>query len=369
MKIEVLQEHLINSLNQLQKVIPSKPQLPILSSVLFSAKNNTLQLSATDLYLGIQTEVPGKVIDEGVIAIPGKIFRDYIASLPIGKLLLTIEENTLTITSGGNTTTIQCSSPDEFPEFPVIEGETYSLSGEVLQQIDGSIRFATSLDPTRPVLTSLLFRFSSEGLQVVGTDGFRLATMTLLEQKTDELKQFLIPSKAIGEIARIGTQQQSGEILFTVSDKLKQALFIVGATTMSVRMIEGEYPPFEKIIPSEFSTQLVLDAKELEEQLKRALIFSRESSNTIKLTLSQDTLKINSTSPTYGTHEGTMNVKNISGERAEIAFNARYVLDFISALKPETIQFSMNESLTPAQFSPVHMENFKYIVMPFRVNE
>jgi DNA polymerase III subunit beta len=369
MKIEILQEHLITALNQLQKIVPTKPQLPILTSVLLKAQGNTIQLSATDLYIGIQTQVAGKVIEEGTVAIPGRIFRDYIASLSPGKLVLEMSQDTLTITLGGNTTTIQCSAPDEFPEFPVIEGETYALTNETLQHIDASIRFAASIDPTRPVLTSLLFHFSQDQLRIVGTDGFRLATIIIPHQHAQEEKSFLLPAKAINEIARIAAQQQIEEVSFTVSEKLKQALFIMGSTTLSVRLIEGEYPPYGKIIPPEFSTQIVMDAKELEEQLKRALIFSKESSNTVSFALSEQSLLIRAVSPTYGTHQGSMDVEMKQGSPTTISFNARYVLEFLSALKPEQVLFCMNEPLTPAQFRPVGMDEFIYIVMPFRVNE
>ena len=183
MKLEILQENLNTALNQIYRVIPNKPQLPILSSILLVASKNAITLSATDLYVGIKTTVAGKVIQPNSVAIPGKIFYSIIASLNPGKLVISLEENTLTVTSRNNKTTIQCLDAAEFPEFPKMNGKVNSLSVSSLEDIQNMVSFSTSIDPTRPVLTSLLFQFDKEGLLVVGTDGFRLATLKLTAEK------------------------------------------------------------------------------------------------------------------------------------------------------------------------------------------
>ena len=369
MKLEILQENLSAALNQIHRIIPTKPQLPILSSILLEADKNNITLSATDLYVGIKTTVSGKVTKPSNVAIPGRIFYSIITSLNPGKLTLSLEKNTLTIISQNNKTTIQCLDTTEFPEFPEMNGKVHSLSVSSLEDIQHMVGFSTSLDPTRPVLTSLLFQFNQEGLLVVGTDGFRLSTLKLPTEKIKTDAHFLVPAKAITEVVRITSSQDVDDVSLKISEKLKQAVMSIGSTQLYVRLIEGEYPPFEKIIPNEFSLEAELDGIEFENQLKRAQIFARESSNIIRLKFSKGELIITAMSSSYGKQEGRMMVEAIKGSEGEIAFNSRYLLDFVSALKPEKVRFFMSESLTPAMMRPVDQENYQYIVMPFRVNE
>ena len=369
MKLEILQENLNTALNQLHRIIPNKPQLPILSSILLEASKDSITLSATDLYVGIKTTVAGKISQSGRLAIPGKIFYSSINSLNPGKLTLSLKGNTLTIISQNNKTTIQCLDETEFPEFPKMSGEKHSLGASSLEDIQKMVVFSTSIDPTRPVLTSLFFQFNQDGLLVVGTDGFRLTTLKLSAEKINNDIQFLIPAKAVSEVTRIISTQEIENISLKISKELKQVVMIIGSTQFFVRLIEGEYPPFNKIIPTQYTLKVELDGVEFENQLKRAQIFARESSNIIRLKFSKGELLITAASSSYGKHEGKMSVEVIEGNEGEIAFNSRYLLDFMSALKPEKIKFSMNESLTPAMLCPDNRENYQYIVMPFRVNE
>ena len=369
MKLEILQENLNAVLNQLNRIIPSKPQLPILSSILVEAKENQITLFATDLYLGIKTSVPGKVIKPGKIAIPGKMFFNIIKSLGVGKLKLDFAESTLTIISDDNRTTLACLDESDFPEFPEVDGTVHTLKSTSITEIQSMVSFSTSSDPTRPVLTAILFQFSQAGLLAVGTDGFRLATLSLKTEKMTEESSFLIPAKAIAEISKISSSQEVTEISLQISEQLKQIVLSIGQTQFFVRLIEGDYPPYQKIIPSDFILEAEIDGQEFESQLKRAQVFAKESSNIIRLKFSQAGLMISAVSSAYGTQEGKMMAEIIRGESGEIAFNSKYLLDFMSALKPEKISFLMNESLTPAMMRPTNKKEFQYIVMPFRVNE
>ena len=376
MKLEILQENLVDSLKSVQKVIPSKPQLPILSSILITAQKNKISLAATDLYVGMQTDVQGKIEKPGQVAVPGKLFYRSISSLKPGKLKIELEEDSLKISSTSNETSIQCLPPTEFPEFPQIEGEKVELKTEILQEIDEKVSFSASIDQTRPVLTALLFEFNQAGLLVVGTDGFRLATLNLkpdasLEIPDGESISYLIPAKAVSEAASLGQQEVEEKISFTVSDELKQALFEIGKTKLFVRLIEGEYPPFGKIVPDGFSLIVELEGEAFADQLKRAQVFAKEASNIVHLIFEDGQLKVVAKSPSFGQQEGELDYKAIKGDdqEREIAFNTKYLLDFINSLKPEKIKFFMNESLTPAMIRPDGDENYQHIVMPFRVNQ
>lgn len=370
MKVLLLQENLVVVLDFLQKFIPNKPQLPVLSSVLLETKGTgQISLSATDLYLGISSQLSATVEKEGVLVVPGKIFRDTVANLSPGKVELEFKKGSLTITSESNVSTIQCQTKEDFPEFPKIEGQETSISQQNLEKINSLVGFSASIDQTRPVLTSLLFEFGTAGLMVVGTDGFRLATLVLQDMTVAENGKILIPAKALAEIARISSKLGQEEVVFNVSRKLKQVFFIIGDTTVFVRLIDGEFPPFNKIIPTDYSVEATIDAQELETHLKRAMVFARDASNIIRFQLKSGKLVIKASSPTFGEQQGSMEVEMKNKQDRKIAFNARYLLEFLATVKTERVEFFMNESLTPAMIRPEGEQDYRYIVMPFRVNE
>lgn len=371
-KIQLLQENISKSLNYLQKAIPSRPQLPILSSIHVKIIEASCVFSATDLYFGVRSSSPCQSDGEGEMVVPGKELREIILSLPPGKISLEYDNATLTIKSGKSKSTLQCYDSDDFPEFPAVEGEAKSITMNDLERINSLVVFSTSLDQARPVLTSALFSYTDKTLEVVGTDGFRLSRLVLKngnsKKETSETASLLIPAKSINEVFRISSQQEEEKVEFRVSDELKQALFIVGEVEIFVRLIEGSYPPFEKIIPTTSSTSVSFNAKELLDNIKRANIFSRDSSNIVKFSFTKNSCLIKADSPSLGTFEGELEQAVVGGDEAEIAFNSKYLLDFLQAIKEDEIEFTMTDGLKPATFTPKGQTNYQYVVMPFKVN-
>ncbi len=379
MKITVLQENLKQELDYLQKVIPSRPQLPILSSILLKIEKNKLLLAATDLYLGIRSSMVVEVKEAGSLVVDGDTFRSLIASLSPGKIDLELSEAVLNITQGKTKVKLSCQSAEEYPQFPEVNGNQFKLKVTDLEKVQNLVVFASSNDQTRPILTALLMKFSSQGLTVIGTDGFRLASAVFNDLKFSFAQELLVPAKAITELLRLAKQSQAEEVEVTVADELKQLLFKVGSVDFFVRLIEGDYPPYQKIVPPSFKLSVVIDSDEFLQQLKRAQIFARETSNIVRLSLkNQDKstfLVIKAISPSYGEYLSEILVELATdlGEEEvaaiQIAFNAVYLIEFINAVNSEKITMSINESLKPAQFVNPKNKNYFYISMPFRVNE
>jgi DNA polymerase-3 subunit beta len=379
MKITVLQENLKQELDYLQKVIPSKPQLPILSSILLKIEKNKLLLAATDLYLGIRSSLVVEVKEKGSLVVDGDTFRSLISSLSPGKIDLELNESVLKITQGKTKVKLSCQSADEYPQFPEVKGNQLKLKVVDLEKIQNLVVFSSSNDQTRPVLTALLMKFSSEGLKVVGTDGFRLASVVFNNLKFSFEQELLVPAKAITELLRIAKQSQVKEIEVIVADQLKQLLFKVNSVDFFVRLIEGDYPPYQKIVPPSFKLSVLIDSDEFLSQLKRAQIFARETSNIIRLSLkNQDKstfLVIKAISPSFGEYLSEILVELETDlvkeeiKEIQIAFNALYLIEFINAVDSEKIKMSINESLKPAQFISPKNNNYFYISMPFRVNQ
>lgn len=365
MKITVLQENLKIALSSLQKAIPSKPQLPILSSIYLQAKGKTVTLAATDLYLGIKSTVPAEIEEEGTLVVPGEIFKNLIFSFSAGDVKMEKKEASLIIKSGNSTSSLPFQPAEEYPQFPEVGGEKYALSTELLKNIEGYVAFAAAVDQTRPVLASLLFSFKPTGLDIVGTDGFRLATLHTDEVVEGLEQDILIPVKALSEVFRMVAQTKEKQVEFTMAQELKQVLFIIEGVEIYIRLIEGEYPPYQKIIPPEFAHTINLDWPEFAAQVKRAFLFSRDTSNIIRLELTKGKMLIKANSPAHGEYQGEL-ATAYKGENLEIAFNALYLLDFLNTQKEGELVFEMNESLKPAAFKVQNVEDYAYIVMPFR---
>ncbi len=368
MIIKVLQENLSASLNNLTKAIPHKPQLPILSSILLEAKNNECTISATDLYFGVRSGVQADIHEEGTIVVPGKQFKEIISSLPKGVLTLEFKDKEFNILSEKTKTSLSCQVSDEYPPFPVIEGDEFDLSFTQLEKIEKLVSFSASLDQARPVLTAVLFKFSNEGLEVVTTDGFRLAILSLDNQDYQEEKVFLIPAKALSEVYRIVARLKVENVVFRISKELKQVFFSIEKVLVFIRLIDGKFPPYEKIIPSIFTTEVIFDTEELLENLKRATIFAKEASNIVRFEIKKNEVLIKSSSPSFGNYKGILKNVKVTGEEKVIAFNIKYLIDYLSAIKQESQWFGMNESLKPAMFKPEVESSYKYVVMPFKVN-
>lgn len=367
--ISLSQPSLKNGLRFLQKAIPSKPQLPILSSVLLRLKDRELTLAATDLYLGVKTKVPVKTDQEFCFLVRGDVFKDMIYSFKSDQVKFKLEEKKLLLKSGTSEVTTPIQDSDEYPDFPQVDGEQYQLSAPILAKIKKYASFAASSDQARPVLTAVMFRFLKQELEVVTTDGFRLSMLSFPQVKNQvESERLLIPIKAFLEVCRIAEQTEAEQVELQVSQELKQVKFQIKQTEVYVRLIDGDYPPYEKIIPDSYKISLALEADKIKQELQRAHILAKQTSNIVRLKIADGAIDIRASSPSFGEYQGQVLIDDKEVE-AEIAFNANYLLDFLSGTKPEKITFNMNESLKPAMFAVDDVEDFIYVVMPFRVNE
>ncbi|MDQ5931212.1 MAG: polymerase subunit beta, partial [Patescibacteria group bacterium] len=197
--------------------------------------------------------------------------------------------------------------------------------------------------------------------------GFRLSVLSFT-QKNKTSARLIIPAKVLEEIQRIAESLKVSSITFTVSQELKQVFFSFDEVEVFARLIDGEYPPYQKIIPESFSTEIVTSASSLQEELKRALIFSRES-NIIQLHFSSEELKVAASSPGSGTYEGVISDASVSGEEGSIAFNAKYLLDYLQNFKEDSITISLKGNQKAAVFKTSTVPELLYLVMPFRINQ
>jgi DNA polymerase-3 subunit beta len=255
------------------------------------------------------------------------------------------------------------------------------------EQMVRMVAFASSTDESRPILGAVSFVFTSGGMEVAATDGFRLAlfaqkkeaSSTTSEEMTSDVAQtqvgatqkVLLPAKAITEVIKAMQKVKTDECVLQYSSRLKQLFFVTQSARMIVRQQEGNFPPYEKIVPDEVKTQIALERTVLERLVKAAIAFGRDGGGILQLELEYDVLHARSSSPTMGAFEESVPVELIKGgeEKQTIAFTAKYLQDFLSHVEDDVVWFGMNESLRPAVFSPAKLPELRYVVMPFRVQK
>lgn len=372
MKFTVLQENLHKGLAIVSRAVASRAQLPILTHILLEADKNTLFLSATNLEISIKLQVSAEIETPGKITIPAKTFLEFVNSLPKDTIQVSLKENLLTADCKQFKAKFNTLSAEEFPKLASLSETalSFSLAAEQFEKAITQTAFAAAADEGRPVLTGIIFKFSPKNLHLAATDGYRLSLKKLPLPSLKEIpKDLVIPARALLESARIvkelKTEKEKKEEVQIFLFK-NQLIFSFNNAQIATRLIDGEYPDYEKIIPSEKDTSCEIDTKEFTQSVRLASIFARDSANIVKLTIKDDNLTISADSPQIGQNQTDLNIKK-QGKNNQIAFNSRYLLELLANIESETIIFEMKSSLSPGVFKIAADSSFLHIIMPVRL--
>ena len=374
MKVSILQENLAKGLNTINRFITTKAQLPILNNVLIKTDQGRLKLSATNLETGINFWLGAKVEEEGEICVPAKNLTEYITSLPVGKVDLEMKENLLKINSGSYQAQFLTSPSVEFPVIPTLEKKAeINLSFKDLSSAITQVAFAASQDEGRPVLTGVLLKVKKQSLFLVATDGYRLSVKEIKDlkeiEKIKETEELLIPARALTEVGKIMSNSENESTLgLTITPKNNQIIFSTSEVEIISRLIEGKFPDFEKIIPDKRKTKIIIDTDSLLQAVRTTSIFAREAANIIKVEVSDSKMEISANNPQMGENKIKLEVKT-EGEGGKIAFNSRYLLDFLSSAKTDLVSLEIGDSLSPGVFSLANDSSYLHVIMPIRVQE
>ena len=375
MKALVLQENLNKGLSIVSRIVTSKAQLPVLNNILLTTSKGRITLSATNLEIGINYWLGAKIEKEGAVSVPAKSLADFVSLLPPEKIQLEVKDNILNLSCGTYSASFIGLPAAEFPAIPSLKEEKVIpfLSEDLLKGISQTI-FAASQDEGRPVLTGVLFQVKNEELILVATDGYRLslkktkAIKTLKEDKEFQ-KGIIIPARVLAEVEKIARNQgQEKEIGLAMSSSSSQIILTTPEAEIVSRLIEGSFPEFEKIIPEKWTTKIILETDEFLRAVRTASVFARESANIVRLKIQNSKLKISANSPQVGENLIELEVKQ-EGEDNSIAFNSRFLLDFLNSLESSQISFEMTTPLNPGIFSPSDDSSYLHIIMPVRVQE
>ncbi len=369
MKVSLLSENLQKKISFLNRAVSARSQLPVLSNFLIKTEKGKIVFSATDLEIGIVTSVSGSVDEEGGVTVPAKTFSELINSIGEGKITLETKGNNLELRGQKTKTTFQTIAEDEFPKILETKGEEIiKAKKEDLEKEFSRIVYAASQDSGRPALSGVLIDKDKQGVLIVSTDGFRLSlrrNMSLGPKKGLE-KGILMSSRVVREF--LGIKEEVKDVVISISEKNNQVIFEIGETVLVGRLIDAEYPNFEKIIPVDFGTSTQMDKNEMLNAVKIASVFARESANIIKLSIEKDKIIVSANSPSVGENQVEVEAKT-QGEENEIAFNGRYLLDFLSNTESENLIFQMAGPLNPGVFKIPGDKDYLHLIMPIRIQE
>src|SRR3989344_2439836 len=283
MKVLILKDNLTKALSIVSKGLSLKPQLPILSHLLLKAHDNQLELFSTNLELGIIYSTPAKVEEEGEIAVPGKLLTEFVSSLFTDKIELIGTEKNLQVKTNKTKGSLGVGNPSDFPPFPETTSTGKKL--ELAKIKDAILRtvFAASIDEGRPVLTGVKTKIDNGKLQLSATDGYRLSKEEVeLGGKTEPL-EVILPAQSLQETVRIAEVLAAKDIELMIIENKNQVVFGLPNTKIFTRLIDGEFPNVEKIIPTGFKTRVIVEREAFHQAIKTTSIFARGSSNIIKL--------------------------------------------------------------------------------------
>lgn len=366
MKLIINKSDLLEGLQKVQKGVSSKSNLPVLSGILFeSLDEETLKLAATDLEIGIEATVKGQIVEKGSIVLPAKYLLELVRKLdnPIVEVNVDKKNNTVNIHSGYFNMNIHGFNSEDFPLIPRInEGFSCNLEQAMLKSMINQTSFAVSNDESRPFLTGVYLSLQDK-LRLVATDGHRMALREseFISIKDNSSLGAIIPAKAINELMRLLGDE--GEVLVVIGEN--QASFELNEGRIITRLIEGQFPSYQQVIPEGYKTRIKLSREELAGALERASLIVRGESNIIKLIVQTDKIVISSNTPEIGKSSEEI-ACSLEGEEMQIAFNFKYMLDVLKVLDSEEITLDLTGSLSPGVIKSIDLDNYVYVIMPVR---
>ena len=371
MKITTLQENLKNGLNIVERTVGKNPSLAILNNILIETDKNFLKLSSTDLEIGINYWVLSKIEKEGKIVVPARVLKDLIGTLPNKKITLEAVNNNLKIELENYETQLKGFSPEEFPIIPSIEGDFIEVNCQEFIRGLSQVFSIASPSQVRPEISGVFLSFSKDGIKIVATDSFRLAEKTIsLGKKIGKEYSFIIPQKTSQELiyaleskeGMLKIYPSASQIAFEfLMEEVKHPLFRAVS-----RLIDGEYPNYQEIIPKGFKTQIILPKEEFSNQIKIASLFGGKTNEVkFKIDPSKEIIDIFSQSPELGENRSHLAGKT-KGEKNEVAFNWKFIQEGLLNIKSSEVTLEINGDTGPGVLKPVGDASYIYILMPIK---
>ncbi len=371
MEIVVKKNDLLRELQLFQGIVERKNTIPILANVLLEAQGTTLSFLATDLEVALRSRCDANVIKGGALTLPAKKFYEIVKSLPDNSdIRIADDKNGVKISADRFDSRMQTLPREDFPTLPeAAAGGGALLPRAALKEMVSKTQFAITGEDTRYFLNGALFVMRADSMSLVATDGHRLALVTVPRNgksgKADQEERPILPKKTLGELGRL-LSEADGDIQFERGEN--HLFFKVGERTLISRMIDGQFPAYERVIPKGNDKHIEFDRDRLTNAVRRVALLSNERSRAVKFLIEKGAVEITSSSPDLGEAHEVLPV-DYAGAPMQICFNAQYVLDFLGAVGTETVSLDLKDEVSQAVVKPVGAEgyDYTYVIMPMRV--
>jgi len=367
-KLSVMQENLARGLSVVSRAVSNR-SLPVLTNVLLKTEDGGLKLTATNLEIGITYWVPGKIEVDGATSVPARLLTDLVNSLPGSEPinLELAEGETLHIRAGRFESNIKGIPAEDFPTVQTAgERPITRVAQKVLRQALDETAFAAASDEARPILTGVLAKFEGDQLTLAAADNYRIAVKTITVLDPVEETSVVIPARALHELARVLSDTDE-PVSIVLAHSRNQLLFHIDGVDLVTRLIDGQYPNYQSVLPASHATRAVIDREELLRAVRPAALIAHESANIVKLGVGLDgdgaiTVSANAE---VGDHVGRVEAA-IEGDGTTIAFNARFLADVLTNVDVEQFALELNGPLSPGVFKPIGDDRYVHVVMPLR---
>ena len=373
MKVSVMQDNLARGLQAVSRAVSARSTLPVLANVLVKSEQSGLKLTATNLEIGINYWVPGKVEAEGALSVPARLLTDLVSSLPNQRVELQVSQRdkSLRVESGASRSTIKGIDAEEFPVVAAAgDRPTTRVACRALRAGLAEVVFAAASDESRPILTGVLTRLRGSEMTLAAADNYRIAVkqVALLEPVQPDLS-IVVPARSYAELMRV-LPDTDDPVDVVVTPNKSQVLFHVEGIDIISRLIEGQFPNYEPVIPQSHNSRAVVDRDAFLAGTRRASIFARDSANIVKLELAGDgtdgsRVAITAHAADVGDNADSVEAQ-IEGAETSIAFNARYLIDVLSNLGTEEASLELSGPLAPGVVRGVGQDDYVHVIMPVR---
>lgn len=366
MKFSILQQDFISSLQAVARSCGVRSQLPVLGNILLASDEGKLKLAATNLEIGVVKKISADITEEGEITVPAKTLVELVANLAGEKITFSTNGDCLEISTANFSSNISGIPASEFPTIPLQSSEGVVLELEVLVKSLPEVMFCAASDDGRPILTGILTEIKGGNLQLVATDGYRLAHKVMPTKEKLNFKA-LVPRRTFEEAARLISENKTDQVEISTSEDHNQMIFSFGNTKLSSRLIEGQFPSWEKIIPTQTKARIIIERLELLKAVKLASVFTRSEANIVKLHNIGRDLILTSEAKELGNQEKKVEAE-VEGEELEIAFNTKFLIDVLQAVNSSQVIIELSGNLSAALIKPVGEEGLQYIIMPVNLS-
>jgi len=368
LKFSASHEQLLSRLLLAGRAVSTRSAMPSLGGILVTATAGAVGLRATDMEVGLSLSLSADVESEGSALLPGRLLVDVVRSLPPGeqvKLELRPEQRDVEIRAGSSRFHLRTLPPEDFPRLPEIEGEAMKMPAGAFADTVERVARAASRDEVRPILTGILVSARERTLTMVATDSYRLSVKhTELDKPIAQELEANVPARALRELSRIVASEAADEVEIALPGN--QVLFRAGGVVLSSRLIEGQFPSYRQLIPESFDHEVRLPRTEFLDAARRVGQLAQRNAP-LRLAFSEGELTIAAETPEVGDASEAMPAP-FAGEALEIAFNPEFLVAGIESVETDEIVVRLTSPLRPGLLEPLERDDFRYLVMPIRLN-